>query len=671
MDADLRTTPGYRAVEGFFRRLLEPGFGRIADPGDPRVAPDGGLIAFRGEVLEGLEGHAKGRVCLIDGDGGEVRVLPGATDDDQPRWSPDGSVLTFRSDRAAEGRHALWAVDAPALDTARPLPEVPGVVEEHAWSPDGRAILALVAGAAAERSDAVGSGTVGGRGDAPPWLPEVETSEEGDDSRRRLFAIDPAAGTARVVSPPELNVWEGAWCGPGTVVAIVSEGGGEADWYGARLSAIDVATGAERVLLVTDVQLGWVTASPSGACAAVVEARCSDRLVVAGRLLLVDPAGGPARQVDTADVDVAWLAWGDEDRLLALGVRGLESVLLDVDPREGTAVERWSSPEFAGASLFMQGAPLGSGAVLTLQSHHRPPSLVAVHSGDEARDGAGDGPATVRPIVETAHAGTDAARATIAERRPVSWDAPDGQRIEGILTLPHGEPPFPLIVQVHGGPVWAFQDFWPSTLRALEHERGYATLEPNPRGSWGRGRAFVEAVVGDMGGADAADILAGVDRMIDLGLADPARIGVTGGSYGGFMACWLPVLDERFSAAVAISPVSDWFSERLESNLGSWAVQFLGGALPEREAHYRDRSPVFAGDRLRTPTLLTAGTKDRATPPGQAVEFHRILREHGVPTEVVRYPLEGHGVRDLPAAIDAATRILAWFGRFMPPGPRA
>jgi dipeptidyl aminopeptidase/acylaminoacyl peptidase len=659
VDADLRTTPGYRSVEAFFRRLLEPGFGRIADPGDPRVAPDGRLIAFRGEILEALEGHAKGRVCLVDADGGEIRVLPGAADDDQPRWSPDGSVLTFRSDRAAEGLHALWATDGPDFDPARPLPAVPGVVEEHAWSPDGGSILAIVAGAAAERSDAVGSGTVGPRGDVPAWLPEIETSEEGDDTRRRLFALEPSAGTSRAVSPAKLNVWEAAWCGSDTVVAIVSEGGGEADWYGAHLSAIDVATGEERVLLTT--------ASPSGAVAAVVEARCSDRLVVGGEVILVDPAGGPARRVDTAGVDVAWLAWGAEDRLLALGIRGLESVLLDVDARAGVATERWSSREFTGASLFMQGAPLGSGAVLALQSHDRPPSLVVIQPPPE-----GDGAtATVRPLVQTVHTGTEAARAAIADRRPVAWDAPDGQRIEGILTLPHGDPPFPLIVQVHGGPVWAFQDFWPSTLRSLEYDRGYATLEPNPRGSWGRGRGFVEAVVGDMGGADAADILAGIDHVIGLGLADPRRVGVTGGSYGGYMACWLPIVDHRFAAAVAVSPVSDWFSERLESSLGSWAVQFLGGDLPEREQHYRDRSPVFGGDRLRTPTLLTAGTKDRATPPGQAVEFHRILREHGVPTQIVRYPLEGHGVRDLPAAIDAATRLLAWFERFMPPDPRA
>jgi len=96
--------------------------------------------------------------------------------------------------------------------------------------------------------------------------------------------------------------------------------------------------------------------------------------------------------------------------------------------------------------------------------------------------------------------------------------------------------------------------------------------------------------------------------------------------------------------------------------------QFLGGDVPERQRHYRDRSPVFAGDRLCTPTLLTAGTKDRATPSGQAVEFHRVLKERGIPTEVVRYPLEGHGVRDLPAAIDAAARVLAWFDRYLSPG---
>jgi dipeptidyl aminopeptidase/acylaminoacyl peptidase len=658
VDADLRETPAYREVEAFFRRVLEPGFGTPANPGDPRVAPDGRLIAFRAEVLRELEGHPRARICLIEAGGGEVRTVEaGDHDDDQPRWSPDGSVLSFRSDRAIAGRHALWALDSPRFAEPRPLPEAPGVVEEHAWSADGTMILAVVAGMGAERSDAVGSGTVGGRGEAPPWLPEVETSAEDDDTRRRLFLVDPSAGTATAVSPPALNVWEAAWCGSRRVAAIVSDGGGEADWYGARLSAIDLDTGDETVLLRTDVQLGWVAAAPSGNVVAVVEARCSDRLVVAGELVLVDPRDGAARRVDAGDVDIGWLSWDTDDRLVAIGVRGLDSVLLDVDPASGTATERWSGSEFTGSSLFLGGAALDAGAVLPLQSHARPPSLVRVEAG------------SITTLVPGKHAGTHVVRSTISERRPISWNAPDGLRIEGLLTLPRGGGPFPLIVQVHGGPVWGFQDFWPSPLRALWYDRGYATLEPNPRGSWGRGRAFVDPVIGDMGGADAHDVLAGVDHVVALGVADPTRLGVTGGSYGGFMACWLPTVDGRFAAAVAMSPVSDWFSERFESNLGRWNTEFLGGDVPDRWEHYRERSPVFAGTRLRTPTLLTAGTKDRATPPGQAVEFHRVLTEAGIPTEVAQYPLEGHGVRDLPAAIDAATRIIGWFERFMPPGP--
>ena len=163
-----------------------------------------------------------------------------------------------------------------------------------------------------------------------------------------------------------------------------------------------------------------------------------------------------------------------------------------------------------------------------------------------------------------------------------------------------------------------------------------------------------------MGGADTLDILAGVDHLRGSGPRRPGPIGVTGGSYGGFMACWLPVVDPRFAASVAISPVSDWFSERYESNLGTLGGASSWGATCSRApGHYRDRSPVF---RRRSASYADAPHGRRAGPShplssGQAVEFHRVLKERGVPTEVVRYPLEGHGVRDLPAAIDLATRV--------------
>jgi dipeptidyl aminopeptidase/acylaminoacyl peptidase len=222
------------------------------------------------------------------------------------------------------------------------------------------------------------------------------------------------------------------------------------------------------------------------------------------------------------------------------------------------------------------------------------------------------------------------------------------------------------VVNVHGGPVWAYMNRWP---RASVHPlaaRGYAVLLPNPRGSAGRGRDFASKVVGDMGGNDARDVLAGIDALVERGIADPERIGVTGGSYGGFMSCWLPTLDTRFAASVAISPVTDWYSQHFNSNIGRWDGEFLAGDPGDAGGPYRDRSPVMFADRVRTPTLLTAGLNDRCTPPGQAIEFFRALRWNGVETELVLYPEEGHGVRKFPTVIDLCTRMVAWFERFMP-----
>ena len=227
--------------------------------------------------------------------------------------------------------------------------------------------------------------------------------------------------------------------------------------------------------------------------------------------------------------------------------------------------------------------------------------------------------------------------------------------------------PFPTILDVHGGPIWAFQDRAPreSSLALIEH--GYAIFEPNVRGSTGRGREFAALVVGDMGGGDVGDMLSGLDHLVAEGLADPERIGIIGLSYGGFMACWLPTQDPRFKAAVAMSPVSNWYSERYGSNLGAWVGDFLDGEPKPAGGQYYDRSPVLFAHRDRTPTLLTAGLHDRATPPDQAIEFHNALARDDVPSDVVVYPGEGHGVDSFPALIDCSTRIVAWFQRHMPP----
>jgi dipeptidyl aminopeptidase/acylaminoacyl peptidase len=168
------------------------------------------------------------------------------------------------------------------------------------------------------------------------------------------------------------------------------------------------------------------------------------------------------------------------------------------------------------------------------------------------------------------------------------------------------------------------------------------------------------AVVGDMGGADAVDITSGVEALIADGTADPARIGVMGGSYGGFLSAWLITQSELFAAAVPMFPVTDWTQQHGISCIPGWDALFLA---PGQDV---DRSPLAHAAKARTPALFLAGALDRATPAGQALSMHRALVEQGVPSECVTYPEEGHGTKNLSATIDAAARVSDWFTRWMP-----
>jgi dipeptidyl aminopeptidase/acylaminoacyl peptidase len=655
MERDLRGTPLYKEVEAFTRSVLEPGFGRISDASDPVPSSDGRWIAFTGSRLDKLEGREAKRICLAATDGsGFHQITDGPNDDAAPRWSPDSTRLTFLSDRAQKGLHQLYVLDTETPAEARRLADLPGVVEWHAWSPDGTSVLAGIAGNAAEQADALGSGTVGASGEVPAWTPFVESSDEGDAERRSLWVIDAASGEARQVSDPTRNIWEASWCGPEAALAIVSDGAGEDAWYRAGLSIIDVRTGADRPLVASEVQLGWAEASADGSVAVVIEAVCSDRVVVCGDLLLVDPVSGSTRKVDLFGTDASRARFREGGDILVFGRRGLDSVVLAVDPASPTATEVWSTHEDVGRGFHPDGRPFGDGLVTVLSSRLRPPAVVAVEGGSE------------RVLADLRHDGHRIVLDTIGRADVLRWRSTDGLEIEGPLTLPVGEGPFPLVLGVHGGPIGTSGDTWMTPRMALLLARGFAILEPNPRGSTGRGRAFAAAVIGDMGGMDMQDDLAGVDAAVAAGVADPERLLLTGGSYGGFMAAWIPTQDHRFKASVSVSPVTDWWSERYDSSLGAWASDYLGGEPHVVPDAYTARSPVLHAADCTTPVLLTAGHQDRATPVGQAVEFYRALRERGVPSEVVKYPQEGHGVGDFPAVLDLTTRMISWFERFLP-----
>jgi dipeptidyl aminopeptidase/acylaminoacyl peptidase len=611
-------------------------------------------VAFTGSMWEKLEGTPKTRICLAPTDGGEHRTITAGPEHDAgPRWSPDGRRLSFLSDRKEKGRMQLFVLDVEGFGEAEELPEIEGTVEHHVWSPDGSRILVLTAGLHADSAGAEGSGALESEKDLPDWTPKVDSWED-TQVWRRLWILDPVSGELRKLSRDGLNVWESDWCGNDGVVAIASEDPGESSWYTAPLVLIDAGSGEDRELATSDVQFGFPAGSPDGRYAAAVEAPCSDRQLVSGRVVMVDVGDGERREIEVEDADITWVGWRANGSLAYAALRRGTTILGDIDPATGERTEAWTTDEGVGAWEPYAAVSGADGFAFVRQGFDRPLE-VALLEGD-----------VDRTIASFRHEGHDHARSLVGRAERLTWTAPDGLEIDGFLLAPAGDGPHPLIVNVHGGPVWSFAEWSPRPNLAWLVSRGYAVLMPNPRGSTGRGRPFIEAVIGDMGGADAGDDLAGVDELVERGDADPDRIGVMGGSYGGFMSCWLPTQDQRFKASVAMSPVSDYFSQHWNSNIGAWDSWFVGAKPEEDPQRYRDRSPVFLADRVTTPTLLTAGTEDRCTPPGQAWEFYRALRGHDVPAEVVIYPGEGHGVRQYPAYLDLITRTTAWFERFMP-----
>ena len=558
----------------------------------------------------------------------------------------------------------LYLLADGQLGEARPAPAVPGTVEYLAWSPDGTRILLGVAGLGAEMADAQGSGTAGsGESGLPSWYPQVEAGTP-EDAWRSLWLYTPASGELARVSPDGLNVWEAAWSGPGHVLAITSDQPGEDDWYSAVLSRLDISTGEVTELLRSDVQLGLPAGTPDGKRAAVVEAVCSDRWIVAGDLILLDLAAGTRCAVDTAGTDVTAVQWIDGTRIGYFGQRHLDSVAGIADAGEEPLPETITGKDLVASAqswaswFYPAGAFTSDGRVVVIRDDYDLPQQIAI---------VGTGADQV--LASLAHAGTDYIRSVAGSATNVSWSAPDGTAIEGVLCTPAGAGPFPLVLHVHGGPIGAYQRSW--TMRdyavPLLVSRGYAVLLPNPRGSSGRGQEFAAAVVGDMGGADTHDYLSGIDAMIERGIADPARIGTMGVSYGGFMSAWLVTQDQRFKAAVAGSPVTEWYSFTFTTNIPRWGLWFLDNADPEETGNQvHTRSPVMHASKARTPTLLTAGVKDRCTPAGQAREFYQALIGHGVDSELVIYPEEGHGVSRFPAVTDYLTRLLTWFESYMP-----
>lgn len=612
------------------------------------ASADGSRFAYVGELRTDVLSPPSLRLQLIDAQGTVVAVPAGVGDDQLPAFSPDGRRLAFLSG----SRLRLWDVAESR--------EIGGIalsgIEAFSWAPDGQRLLVCTAGANADIAGARGSGARAAAADAGrTWLPAIEAARP-PDMWRRVWTWSAEAEAATLVATDAVNIWEAAWCGNDGIVAVVSDEPREGSWYRSRLEYIGLAPASGRRLLFRpdDEEIGLPGASADGRWASIVAACASDRTSIAGDVILVDMTTGERRRLDLG-VDVTCLRWRDPETLLFAGISGFETVAGDIAVASGAGTVSWRSPENCGPERYPEVVPIQDGFAVVRESYARFPAIATVRKG---------GVDIVRDLAD----GAGSAATPHGQIQQVTWAGRDGLEIHGYLLRPDGDGPFPLVTFIHGGPVSAFRDTWSARypFPPLFVEAGYAVFLPNPRGSTGRGQSFARMVRGDMGGEDTYDILRGVEHLIAQGLADPARLALSGRSYGGFMTAWIPTLTPMFALAMPMSPVTDWVSQHLTSNIPEFDAIFLGSTYDDDTGLYRTRSPVLFAGRSRTPSLNIAGGQDRCTPATQALEFHRALAASGVETELLVYPNEGHHVKNPESLIDLSARLLVWLTRFMP-----
>jgi dipeptidyl aminopeptidase/acylaminoacyl peptidase len=603
-------------------------------PNEVALSADGARIAFAVAASFREQGKPIETRLWVGDVGGELR--PGEAGS-LPRFSPDCARLAFASDRGHEGRLSLWVDD-------RELGGIRGSVEEILWSRDGSRLLVLAADLGADRAGAQSATKI------------QEAGAEAQDPKvfrparfwRRLWLVDAATGDTHDVTPDGVNVFEVGWAG-GKAAAVCTDEPSESAWYDAWLGLIDLDALAVERVHTPKWQLQAPRISPGGHVA-FVEGFSSDRGTLTGTVNVL--GRGPI----TPELHATWIEFADEDTLWVAGYRGAGTfagrLSLDGSYEELVGGDVTLGPRHSPALAVSAD---GSRAAAAYESADEPPEVVLWEDGE-------------RRTLTSLNAEIAPSLGNI-DWRTYHWSSFDGLEIEGLLALPRGAPngALPLVVLVHGGPTAS----WPWTfapaggLVQLLASAGYATLLPNVRGSIGWGPEFAEANLGDMGGGDLQDILTGIDALVRDGIVDDRRVAITGGSYGGFMACWAVTQSDRFAAAIPEAVVTDWVSFHSTTNIGQFDRLYLQADPYDAQGDYTQRSPVYHAGKCRTPTLILHGEDDLCTPLSQAGEFYNALVEAGCETELVVYPREGHGWTEREHQIDSWNRTHAWLARHL------
>jgi len=645
------------------RGLATADLAKLRGLGDVHIAPSGARIAYA-VTRNDRPGHPYSEIWIRDVAGGAATRLGGdGNGASSPRWSPDGKWIAFFGKVGDSSGVAVAKADgseARLLATRHGTNSVnPGAGAALSWSPDGLR-LAFVSSTPGPEASANGDPMVITRYAYKPTASEGLTRFN-DNRRLHIFVVDVATARVRQLTTGNRNEHSIDWSPSGREIAYASNPAPDPDRdFNYDIFAVNVESGAIRTIIGSrsvEYQPVW---SPDGKMIAYL---------------------GTKRELTSSETTMedthVWVANADGTNRREIGAA--------IDDRQGAP--RWA-PD--GNALYSVVSSHGFSQLYRIPLDGARPALVVGNGavGSWSVDGAGTiafafttpaEPATLH-ILEPGGAArqlialnTELLGAhTIAAVDSITFKAKDGMSVQGFLTLPLGRTAnskHPLIVEIHGGPHGQQgPDFNGKAQVFAAH--GYAVLMVNYRGSTGYGQKFADAIFKDQDGKEAEDVIAGVDAALKKWpWIDGARMGIEGGSYGGQLTDWIITRTTRFKAAIPIAGISNLVSFNYMSYYHDYlAVEF--GRYPTEGALMDTlwaRSALRYANRVKTPTLFVHGENDNDVPIAEDEQFYIALKDVGVETNMVRYPREGHGVRETQHVADLIERSMAWYDRWFAP----
>lgn len=628
---------------------------RIKTVEDARISPDGQKAAFVIRTANMEKNQYESNIYLVSTSGGEATRL---TDDvgSQPRWSPDGGKLVFA--KTVDGKRGIWLIDLHGQNKRRLTDfdvsnaHIGSTGESVCWSPNGSRIAFVASNEPVEKDENIR---------VVRRLMYKALFGYSDMRRRHIFVVSPLGHEPpRQLTFGDFDEHSICWSSDGKEIVFVSNRTGKDDFnMHTDLWAVRVDGGNVRRITETEGAEYSPTWSPDGrriAYLARTRANTSNESTPEDAHVWVINSDGSGAKDLTVDLDRACGApqWSHDGShiLFAAGDHG-RTMIYSVDPRGGTVSRITDGDRTLGSVSIAQEADR------MIYVSNEPTNPSELYSAE------GDGKNEVK--LTSLNAWLDEIH--LSEPEEVTLQGFDGTPLQGWILKPKGFDPskkYPALLNIKGGPAGMSGYSW-NVYHQIPPAYGYIEFHVNYRGSTGYGQAFSDASVEDMLGGDFRDNMAVVDYVLRTrSYLDADRMGVWGGSYGGYLTNWIVTQTNRFKAAVSISSISNLFTQWAGGAIPLWLEVEIEGLPWDRMDLMLKQSPIMQANRVKTPVLFVHGELDFDTPIVEAEQMFMALLKYGVETEMVRYTDEGHGIRRKPANhIDVLRRVLEWFDRHL------